>query len=265
MKRLLLLPILFLFLSCAKNPVTHRSQLILISPQQEIQMGYQAAQEVLKKSKVSRDPRYNAMVRRVASRIAAVAEREFHPGYKWEFYVLENPQVNAFCLPGGKIFVYTGLLKLVENDDQLAAVIGHEVAHALLRHGSERVSMAMLGDLGKQLLAKGLQVSGQSWGPLFDLAYGLGTQYGVIYPYSRKFEYEADKVGLYLMYKACYDPYEALRFWDKMRRVSKAKIPEFLSTHPADENRIRALQQYINTELLRIPRNCGTQQRRTNR
>ena len=195
------------------------------------------------------------MVRRVASRIAKVAEEEFHPGFKWEFFVLESPQINAFCLPGGKIFVYTGLLKLVQNDDQLATVIGHEVAHAILRHGSERVSMGMLGELGKELLAKGLQVSGSKWGPLFDLAYGVGTQYGVLYPYSRKFEYEADQLGLYLMYKACYDPYEAIKFWQRMMRASKAKVPEFLSTHPSDIHRIEALRRYIQ-KLVRIPRRC---------
>jgi predicted Zn-dependent protease len=256
MKKLLLIPVVLFFLSCAKNPYTHRSQLILISPTQEVQMGLQAKQQILKKAKLSKNPYYNAMVRRVASRIARVAEAEFHPRFQWEFYVLESPQVNAFCLPGGKIFVYTGLLKLVQNDDQLATVIGHEVAHAILRHGSERVSMAMLGNLGKQLLARGLQVSGHNWGPLFDLAYGVGTQYGILYPYSRKFEYEADQLGLYLMYKACYDPNEALKFWERMRRAKKQKIPEFLSTHPADINRIKALAAYIR-KLRKIPRNCS--------
>ncbi|MRI83229.1 MAG: peptidase M48 family protein [Nitratiruptor sp.] len=259
-KYLLIIPLLLFFVACAKNPYTNRSQLILISPAQEVQMGLQARNEILKKAKVSRDPRYNAMVKRVASRIAAVAEAEFHPNFQWEFYVLESPQVNAFCLPGGKIFVYTGLLKLVQNDDQLAAVIGHEVAHAILRHGSERVSMAMVGNLGKELLARGLQISGKSWGPLFDLAYGVGTQYGIIYPYSRKFEYEADQLGLYLMYKACYDPQEAIRFWERMRQANRQQIPEFLSTHPADINRIRALQRYI-AQLRSIPRNCPLQRR----
>ncbi len=256
MKRLLLffLPLL-LFIACSKNPYTHRNQLILISPQQELQMGLQAEQEILQKAKLSRNPAYNNLVQRVASRIAKVAEKEFHPGFQWHFYVLESPQINAFCLPGGKIFVYTGLLKLVDNEDQLAAVIGHEVAHAILRHGSERVSMAMMGDLGKRLLAKGLQVSGSKWGPLFDLAYGVSTKYGLIYPYSRKFEYEADQLGLYLMYKACYNPNEAIRFWYKMMQASRAQVPEFLSTHPSDIHRIKALQAYIQ-KLRTIPRQC---------
>ncbi len=244
-----------LLVGCTKNPYTHRSQLILISPSQEVQMGLQAEHQILQKARLSHNPYYNAMVRRVASRIAKVAEEEFHPGYKWEFFVLDSPQINAFCLPGGKIFVYTGLLKLVKNDDQLATVIGHEVAHAILRHGSERVSMGMLGQLGKELLAKGLQVGGSRWGPLFDLAYGVGTQYGILYPYSRKFEYEADQLGLYLMYKACYNPYEAIKFWHRMMRAAKAKVPEFLSTHPSDIHRIEALRRYIQ-KLVQIPRHC---------
>ncbi|MRI58214.1 MAG: peptidase M48 family protein [Epsilonproteobacteria bacterium] len=255
MRKLFFASLLFFLVACSKNPYTHRNQLILISPTQEVQMGLQAKEQILKKAKISKNPYYNALVKRVATRIAAVAEREFHPGFKWEFYVLESPQVNAFCLPGGKIFVYTGLLKLVENEDQLAAVIGHEVAHAILRHGSERVSMAMISDIGKQLIAKGLQVSGAKWGPLFDLAYGVGAQYGVIYPYSRKFEYEADQLGLYLMYKACYDPNEAIKFWYRMMRLPKQKVPEFLSTHPSDRNRIAALQRYIQ-KLRKIPRDC---------
>ncbi len=256
MKRLLLFFLPLLFIACSKNPYTHRNQLLLISPQQELQMGLQAERQILQKAKISRNPHYNRLVQRVAKRIAQAAEKDFHPGFQWRFYVLESPQINAFCLPGGKIFVYTGLLKLIDNEDQLAAVIGHEVAHAILRHGSERVSMAMLGNLGKELLAKGLQISGTKWGPLFDLAYGVGTTYGVIYPYSRKFEYEADQLGLYLMYKACYDPKEAIKFWYKMMRASRAKVPEFLSTHPSDMHRIKALQAYIR-KLRTIPRRCA--------
>ncbi len=243
------------FLGCTKNPFTHRHQLILISPQQELRMGLSAEEKILRKAKLSDNPRYIAMVDRVASRIARVAEAEFHPHYHWEFYVLESKKINAFCLPGGKIFVYTGLLQLVDNDDELAAVIGHEVAHAILRHGSERVSMAMVGRLGMELLAKGVELSGHEWGPLYDMAYGVTTKYGVLYPFSRKFEYEADKLGLYLMYKACYDPDQAIHFWHKMMQASRVHIPELLSTHPSDMHRIEALKRYI-VKLRRIARNC---------
>ncbi len=249
------LALLFFLVGCTKNPYTHRQQLILISPQQELRMGLSAEQQILRKAKVSHNPRYIEMVNRVAMRIARTAEAEFHPHYQWEFHVLESPKINAFCLPGGKIFVYTGLLKLVDNDDQLAAVIGHEVAHAILRHGSERVSMAMVGRIGHELLARGMQISGKKWGPLYDLAYGVTAQYGVIYPFSRKFEYEADQLGMYLMYKACYDPKEAIRFWYKMMKASRTHVPELLSTHPSDRHRIEALRRYL-AKLQRIPRNC---------
>ena len=254
-KIIVIIASIFFLVGCAKNPYTHREQLILILPAQEVQMGMRAEKQILQHQRLSHNQKYIQMLRRVASRIAKVAEENFHPGYHWEFYVLDSPKINAFCLPGGKIFVYSGLLKLVDNDDQLAAVIGHEVAHAILRHGSERVSMAMLGNLAKKLLAKGLQVDSSKWGALFNLAYGLGTQYGIYYPYSRKFEYEADQLGLFLMYKACYDPNEAIRFWYKMMRSAKAHIPEFLSTHPSDMHRIEALRKYIK-ELRTIPRNC---------
>ncbi len=246
---------LLFFVGCAKNPYTHRQQLILISPAQEVQMGLSAQKQILRHQRLSHNKRFIQMLRRVASRIAKAADENFHPGYHWEFYVLDSPKINAFCLPGGKIFVYSGLLQLVDNDDQLAAVIGHEVAHAILRHGSERVSMAMLGNIGKELLAKGLQVNSSKWGPLFNLAYGLGTQYGIYYPFSRKFEYEADQLGLFLMYKACYDPNEAILFWQKMMHVSRAHIPEFLSTHPSDNHRLKALKRYIR-KLRTIPRSC---------
>ncbi len=232
-----------LFAACAKTPYTHRNQLVIFSPQQELQMGYQAAREILKKERLSRNRRYNAMVQRVGRRIAKAAAQ---PGYKWEFFVIDKPDVlNAFCLPGGKVFVYSGLFKAVRNEDQLATVIGHEVAHAIARHGAERMSMIQLGRMGKQIAAKTL--GGGKYAGVIDQAYGLGETFGVVLPYSRKFEYEADEIGLYLMTKAGYNPREALRFWENMRRLSrgKRKPPEFFSTHPADVHRIQRLKKLI--------------------
>ncbi len=232
----------FMFISCAKAPYTGRTQIMMISPQEEVQMGYQAAREVLQKEKISRDPRLNALVRKVGMRIAKVANQ---PDYKWEFFVIDKDVLNAFCLPGGKVFVYKGILKAAKNEDQLATVMAHEIAHAIARHGAERMSMMQLGQLGKQLVSE-LLLKGSSYAPLFDLAYGVGAEYGVILPYSRKFEYEADEIGLYLMTKAGYDPREAIKFWENMIRLKKGgNIPEFLSTHPADENRIARLKQLI--------------------
>ncbi len=240
-KTLLFTFLMFILTACSHSPYTNRKQLIIISPAQEIQMGLKAEQEILAKASINHDPRLNDMVRRVGMRIAKVANQ---PNYQWTFHVINSNQINAFCLPGGKIFVYTGLLKLIDNDAQLATVIGHEVAHAIARHGAERISMMELGDLARQVAIKSV---GAKYQNMINQAYGLGANFGVFLPYSRKFEYEADEIGLYLMAKAGYDPREAIKFWQKMMMVSRnmKKPPEFASTHPADEHRIARLKQLL--------------------
>jgi len=231
----------FMLVSCTHSPYTHRKQIILVSPAQEMQMGYKAEQDILRKASINRDPRLNAMVRRVGTRIARVANQ---PNYRWTFHVINGKEINAFCLPGGKIFVYTGLLRIIDNDSQLAAVIAHEVAHAIARHGAERISMMQLGELGKKLAVK---AAGGRYQNVINQVYGIGANYGVFLPYSRKFEYEADEIGLYLMAKAGYDPREAIKFWEKMIQATRnmRKPPEFASTHPSDINRIRRLQALL--------------------
>ena len=231
----------FVLTACSHSPYTNRKQLILVSPAQEMQMGLQAEQQILTKSSINRNPRANAIVRRVGQRIANVAQR---PDYQWTFHVINGKEINAFCLPGGKIFVYTGLLNIVENEDQLATVIGHEVAHALARHGAERMSMMQLGDIGRKLA---IQASGGKYQNAINQVYGISANYGVFLPYSRSFEYEADEIGLILMAKAGYNPHEAIRFWQRMIQATRGmrKPPEFASTHPSDENRIRRLQAII--------------------
>ena len=231
----------FFLTACTHSPYTHRQQLILVSPAQEMQMGLQSERQIPAKSSISHNRRYNAMVQRVGRRIAAVANQ---PSYHWSFHVINGKQINAFCLPGGKIFVYTGLLKMIDNDDQLAAVIGHEVAHAIARHGAERISMMQLGDLGRKLAIK---AAGARYQSAINQVYGISANYGVFLPYSRKFEYEADEIGLYLMTKAGYDPHQAIVFWQKMINATRnmRKPPEFASTHPSDQNRIRRLQAII--------------------
>jgi len=233
--------IAFVFTACTHSPYTHRNQLILISPAQEMQMGYRSEQEILRKSSINHDPRLNAMVRRVGQNIARVANQ---PNYRWSFHVINGKQINAFCLPGGKVFVYTGLLKIVDNESQLATVIAHEVAHAIARHGAERLSMMQLGDLGRKLAIK---AAGARYQNVINQVYGVGANYGVFLPYSRRFEYEADEIGLYLMAKAGYDPREAIKFWEKMLQATRnmRKPPEFASTHPSDINRIRRLQALL--------------------
>ena len=235
------------FTAClASTPYTKRKQLVLFSPQQEMQMGYQSAQQILKKERLSRDPQLNAVVQRVGQRIAQAANQ---PNYKWQFFVIDKDMLNAFCLPGGKVFVYKGLFRAVQNEDQLAVVIGHEVAHAIARHGAERMSMMQLGRMGKTIAAQ--TIGGGKYAGMINKAYGATEGVGLILPFSRKFEYEADEIGLYLMTQAGYNPREAIKFWDNMRRLSagKKKPPEFLSTHPADANRIRKIQERIPVAL----------------
>ena len=231
----------FLLVSCTHSPYTNRKQLILVSPAQELQMGYKAEQDILRKSNINRDPRLNAMVRRVGQNIAKVANQ---PNYQWSFHVINGKEINAFCLPGGKVFVYTGLLNIVDNESQLATVMAHEVAHAIARHGAERISMMQLGDLGRKLAIKAV---GAKYQNVINQVYGISANYGVFLPYSRSFEYEADEIGLYLMAKAGYDPREAIKFWEKMMQATRnmKKPPEFASTHPSDINRIRRLQTLL--------------------
>ncbi len=241
-----LIPAVLLLAGCAKTPVTHRSQLMLVSPRAEIEMGLSESEKIKQNATVlpAGDPRVQRL-RRIGGRIAAAADR---PDYRWEFNIIVSGQVNAFCLPGGKVFFYTGILKLMDNDDQIATVMGHEIAHALARHGAERMSMQMLRQAGAVALAAGTRGEPGSRRLAYLAAYGLGTQVGVMLPFSRKHEHEADEIGIYLMWKAGYDPRQSVLFWKKMAELSRGKAPpEFLSTHPSDEARIEAIEAFIKT------------------
>ena len=240
----LVLITLLLFFGCAKTPITKRSQLILVSNQNEIAMGISEAEKIKKSSKLSSDRQLVAKIRQIGTKLAKVSGRD---DYKWEFNVIESKQVNAFCLPGGKVFFYTGILAMMDNDDQIAAVMGHEIAHALARHGAERMSIQMLSQAGGQILGAVLEVPQQYRG-LYEQAYGIGSNVAVMLPYSRSHEHEADQIGVYLMWKAGYDPHEAVVFWEKMKVASQGKsVPEFLSTHPSDQSRIDAINAFIKT------------------
>ncbi len=217
---------------------------MLIAPQEEMAMGYKAAQEIEKKEPLSRDPYYNTLVRRVGYRIAKAANR---PDYKWEFHVIDKPKtVNAFCLPGGKIFVYTGLFKYAQDESELACVVGHEVAHALARHGAERMSMVLLAQLGEAAALVAMRNQSAETQVAFLAAFGVATNLAILLPYSRTHEYEADRIGLVLMALAGYDPHAALSFWEKMAQQSRGKMKlEFLATHPTDENRITRIRAFL--------------------
>ncbi len=252
MKRLKLLffwTILAIFLgACAntKAPITGREQYIGITPQQEIALGLQAEKQILSKVKLSTNKKYNAAVTEVGRRIASVTGIS---GYQWEFFVVDAPNTaNAFCLPGGKVFVYSGILKYTSNKNELAAVMGHEIGHALARHGAERLSQSQLANFGGQILKVVMATQGVSSGSSNAVlqAYGMASQYGVILPYSRTQEYEADKIGLVLMAKAGYDPSATVVFWNKFIKSNNGrKVPEYASTHPDPTNRIAQIQAII--------------------
>ncbi|DAB37978.1 MAG: peptidase M48 family protein [Sulfuricurvum sp. GWF2_44_89] len=232
-----------LFVGCATTPVTNRTQFMMISPDQEMALGVSEAQKVVQSSKISTDKVLQERIKRIGQRIAAVSGRS---DFAWEFTVIDDATPNAFCLPGGKVFFYTGILKITENEDQIATVMGHEIAHALARHGAERMSMQTVSNLGAQVLAAALNVPPE-YQNLYAQAYGITSQVGLILPYSRKFEHEADQIGIYLMWRAGYNASQALKFWENMGRLSKdsKKTPPFLSTHPADDERIREIRNYI--------------------
>jgi len=214
--------------------------------------GHAAFRQMKRQERVSSNPRHNAMVKRIAGRIAEVSDIEL-PKTEWEFVVFENKAINAFALPGGKVGVYTGLIELVDSDDELAAVIGHEVAHVAFRHGNKRMSQGIGLALGGVLLDNSMRNKDRSNRQLARLGYGVGSQLLVALPYGRKQETEADERGLMYAALAGYDPRGAVTFWQKMEKKNKGSPPEFLSTHPATENRIAFLESKMG-EAMRIYR-----------
>lgn len=203
-------------------------------------MGLQAYQETLAKAKLSGDMQATNMVASVGRRIAAAADR---PDFDWQFNLIDEPgTVNAFCLPGGRVAVYTGILPVTENEDGLAVVMSHEVAHALAHHGAERMSQGELVNLGGAALQVGMTNKDPAVQKGVMSAFGLGANVGVLLPFSRSHEAEADHIGLILMAKAGYDPRSAVAFWQRMEALGGQKPPELLSTHPADATRIKKIE-----------------------
>lgn len=236
-----LLALTFATAGCETVPYTGRSQLSLTSEQQEMQLGAEAFTEVLGKEKLSAHRPYVEMLNRVGARISAVAEK---PGYGWEFKVVASATENAFCLPGGKVVVYTGIMKLMANEGELASVVAHEVAHALARHGGERMSHGMLQQLGAILVQSSTSEMTPEERDKWMAAYGGITNVGFMLPYSRSHETEADYIGLMLMAKAGYDPNAALDFWSKFGKDGDA-VGEFLSTHPSGPTRIADIKKAL--------------------
>lgn len=252
MKRLFLMIVLAGLLgSCTTNRVTGRKQLSLV-PESELQlMATQQYDAFLKENKVI-NPSQNKdaeMVRNIGRNIATAitdyyrsqGKGDLLEGYQWEFNLVDSKDVNAWCMPGGKVVVYTGILPITQNPDGLAVVMGHEIAHAIAQHGNERMSQQLVQQLGGVALQVALANQPAQTQNIFMTSYGIGTTVGALLPFSRKEELEADKFGLFFSAMAGYNPQEAIPFWERMANAGGAKPPEFLSTHPADQTRIEKL------------------------
>ena len=230
--------------ACQTVPLTGRSQLLLLPEGSELQMGLTSYEQIIKKSKVATDPVVNEQVMRVGRRIAEATGRT---DYTWEFKVLEDKQANAFCLPGGKVAVYTGLLPMTRDDAGLAAVLGHEVAHAVARHGGERVSQTLLVQTGLAATQVALSSNDPRTVQAVTSLLGAGATVGVLMPWGRAQESEADRLGLIYMAKAGYHPSAARDLWVRMAEAAKGRQqpPELLSTHPAPATRIGDIDRWL--------------------
>lgn len=229
-------------ISCTTNPLTGEEQFIIVSQDQLTRMSLQSWSQIKDDTPELKDRAEQRRLRRLGERIVAVS------GIKdrtWEFVVFDSEQVNAFALPGGKVGIYTGILELMENDSQLATVVGHEVGHVAGRHGAERVSQAMAANVGMQAAAAAMAIGDISGANAIIGLLGAGVTYGVILPYSRAHETEADELGVQYMAKAGYNPEESVKFWQTMAKQGGQRPPEFMSTHPAPETRIRNLQRLV--------------------
>lgn len=227
---------------CATAPVTGRRQLLLLSEGEETALGLKSYQEVLATERLSTDPAANALVQQVGARIAAATGKS----YPWEFKVVDKPDmVNAFCLPGGKVVVYSGIFRVSQDANGMATVIGHEVAHAIARHGGERVSSGMLTNLGIEAVTAAMGNRDPSTVKTVSGLLGAGAAVGIMLPFSRDQESEADHLGLIYMARAGFSPDAAVGFWQRMQASSQGAMPELLSDHPSDANRIRRIQGWL--------------------
>lgn len=242
---------LFLFTACATVPLTGRQQLNLVPESEMLSMSLTQYDDFLKSNQLSNNQQETAMVKRVGKRIAAAVDQYLKDNglgdrvkdFSWEFNLVKDSVANAWCMPGGKVVVYTGILPITKNENGLAVVMGHEIAHAIARHGNERMSQEMLVQLGGMGLAAAIDQKPEETKKIYMTAYGVGAQVGAILPYSRNHELEADKMGLMFMAMAGYDPRGAVDFWKRMEANGGSGMPEFLSTHPVDSHRIAQIKQ----------------------
>ena len=239
--------------SCSTVPVTGRRQLSLLPESEMIAMGLTNYSDFLQENQLSTDRTNAAMVQEVGKNISDAVIKYFADnnissqlnGFQWEFNLIEDATPNAWCMPGGKVVVYTGILPYTRDKDGLAVVVSHEIAHAVAKHGNERMSQGLLTQLGGIALGEALRSKPEQTQMIFGAAFGLGAQYGVMLPYSRTHELEADRLGLIFMAMAGYDPQAAVAFWERMSSMGGQSPPEFLSTHPADATRIQNIKSVM--------------------
>ncbi|MFH6936854.1 M48 family metallopeptidase [Flavobacterium sp. YO12] len=243
-----------LFIGCATNPVTGKKNLNFVSNSELFPSSFQQYSQFISENKVITGTADAKLVEKVGIKIKAAAEKyltflgqsQYLKDYRWEYKLVDNKEVNAWCMPGGKIVVYSGILPVTQNESGLATVMGHEVSHALANHGAQRMSAAQLQQIGGAALDAATSGKSQSTRDIFAQAYGVGSQVGVMLPFSRSNESEADKIGLTLMAIAGYNPDDAIAFWSRMSAKSGASgTPEFMSTHPSDATRIANLKALI--------------------
>lgn len=250
---ILLLAVTLFTNSCSTVPVTGRSQLSLIPASELMSMSFQQYDEFLKENNVSKDAKQTETIKRVGAKIQKAVEQYFAnnnlssqlDGYAWEYNLVDNEQVNAWCMPGGKVVFYTGILPICKDDAGIATVMGHEIAHAIAEHGGERMSQSLLVQFGGIGLQAALQNEPAITQQLAMTAFGIGSQVGVMLPFSRLHESEADHLGLIFMAMAGYNPNNAVEFWQRMAAQGGEAPPEFLSTHPSNETRISDLKKLI--------------------
>jgi len=245
---------MFLLASCSTVALTGRSQLNLVPDSEMLSVSTQQYDQFMKENKLSSDAQQTARVKRVGARIQKAVEDYARQhdrasdlaGYAWDFNLVESKQVNAWCMPGGKVVFYTGIMPVCQDDNGVAVVMGHEVAHAVAKHGAERMSENLLVQMGGAALGAALQSKPQETQQLWMSAFGAGAQYGLMMPFGRTQESEADHLGLIFMAMAGYDPHHAVTFWQRMAKASGGQAPpEFMSTHPSDEHRIQKIQEEL--------------------
>ncbi len=253
--KIILIAIIGIWLiACSTVPITGRHQLNLLPQETMLAMSLSEYDQFLKENQLSNNPVQTRMVKRVGSRIQKAVEQFFAQNdmsdklsdYTWEFNLVENNEINAWCMPGGKVVVYTGILPLTKDEAGLAVVMGHEIAHAVAQHGNERMSQGLIAQMGGIALSTAIETKPAATQQIWMAVYGLGAQYGLMLPYSRLHENEADHLGLIFISMAGYDPNAAVDFWQRMAAQKKGQTPpEFLSTHPSDKNRIQNIQSRI--------------------